>query len=641
MQMLLKFLLIAIFSNSISLAAAQTFTAYVVDHPTNENEFTELKAAADAVCARGAGRVAVRRASPIVMTNLAIDCDLTIESEQGARAEIVSVRSDQTLVISASKSLRWAGFQFSVPSGLVFKSTGDLELKSNVFPGPLRVESAAGLRFDSNRIANTRLQLASSERPVVILLNQALIDTARLWLEVKSNLLNSDQALIEVYKNTLAGLEVELCGSRALTLNLDANTFYETSLNLGADATKMRINSGRLGRLAFANSACAADGARADVAVSELSIDKLHVNWKDGHAGSEFALSMRAASISEELLWDSAGSARFELDSVDVATAATIAHEGPLSANWKSVRWQKGLTFNALDSSSSATSPVTLTQLGGFSGGNFDVLANHRGQLSVQVLGLDLAAGARVSIDRQLTGDGRIEVRDMHFVKPGNYLNISGVDGHVVIDNNKFNLEVSDFGFAGIRLGRQAFGSAVVTRNEFVVAGQCPQKCTGLRGSDLSDVLVQANRFFVYGKYAHGIDLQDSWATLKDNQFHGAGHNSALLQVTTSANRVSAISAQGNTLDANGLAAVQLSGPTFSSFVSNTFSGHGVFIDEADGLTENPILANTGLHEKNVTTAVDFDGNGCRDIPKESNERLASGECRVVGKPKPTFPKKP
>lgn len=647
MQMLIRILLIAL--SLTSFAAAPIVTVYVVDHPKAENEFADLASAAQAVCAQGSGRVVVRRSAPLAMTDLAIECDLTIESEGGASAEVVSARKEEALVITAAKSLRWAGFQFSVPSGLVFKSVGDLELKNNSFPGPLQVDSVAGLRFDSNRIASAQLRLESSERPVVILMNQAIADGARLSLQVKSNLTNSDQGLVEVYKNTLAAFEVELCGSRALTLNLDANAFIDTALKLGAASTKMRVSGGRLGKLEFANAGCADQGARAEIEISDLAIDRLVVNWKDGRPRSEFALSMRSAAVSTELLWDSAGAGRFNLNTVDVAPSATIAHEGPLTANWKTVRWQKGVTFNALDFSSSATGPVSLSQLGGFSGGNFDVLANHRGQISVQVLGMELGSGVRVSIDRQLAGahrgtgvqDGRIELRDMQFIKPGNYLNVSGVDGHVVVDNNKFNLEVSDFGFAGIRLGRQAAGSAVVTRNEFVVPGHCPQKCAGLRGSDLSDLLVQSNRFFVYGKYAHAIDLQDAWATIKENQINGAGHNSALIQAVASPGRICAVSASGNMIDANGLAAVQLAGPTFSNFASNTFSGNGVFNDEANGLTENPLLTNSGLHEKNVMTAVDFDGNGCRDIPKESNERLPSGECRVVGMPKPSFPKKP
>jgi hypothetical protein len=270
------------------------------------------------------------------------------------------------------------------------------------------------------------------------------------------------------------------------------------------------------------------------------------------------------------------------------------------------------------------------------------------------LLGLELAPGAKVTIDRSATAaasphsraqEGRVEVRDMQFLKTGNSLQVSGIDGHVVIDNNRFNLEVPDFGFSGARLARQTGGSMVLTRNEFVVGSNCPQKCAGLRAQDVSSLVLQANKFFVYGKYANAFEAVGVSVSFKENEFRGSGLYSPLIQIASSPTRFSTVLASSNVIDANGATAVQLLGETFASFTDNKFSGNGALNDAAGldlsargGLVDNPLLTNEGLHDKNVSTAVDFDGNGCRDIPSEANERLSDGSCRVAGKPKPSFP---
>lgn len=82
---------------------------------------------------------------------------------------------------------------------------------------------------------------------------------------------------------------------------------------------------------------------------------------------------------------------------------------------------------------------------------------------------------------------------------------------------------------------------------------------------------------------------------------------------------------------------VQVGGPdALMALTGNTFSGSEVEDgNPAGGLLNDPVEDNDGLTPYDVTSLIDWDGNGCADYPPDRNEKDEDGNCGMDGIPPP------
>ena len=658
-------------------------TVYVVDRlsGSSSNEFVDLESATRALCSRqGAqsalGRVVINRNAPLIAVDLDLNCDLVLEAADAGRAVMTSLK-DFTLTSRGKLVLQ--GMSFSGEGQFHIRALGPLEIKKTAILMPATLTAASTFRFDGNEVSDFTVELTSQES------DAAIVISANRGGKFKVKTEQGPDRVLEVYENTFASFSSNFCG-RSLSVNLNNNVLANAALRFQSNLVKTRIFGGRIVFLSAGPALCSEqteESQTADITFMQTIVDRFEasrdsgsilglslntdatsqigafkVNWGEGQSYSRVSLLARGTRFSGDFSWVSAGEVTLDLENAEIESNANITNSGSVTAKFNGVHWRRGVTINTLSRSEDTRPSLDVTQFGGSSGSHFEIATNGNGYIYANVTALKLGTGARLFLGRRTQSKpessvrnelSRVVVRDIEFTKAGQYLQVAGLDGDIAIEANRFNLDIAEFGYAGLRLADHSKGRIEVLRNEFLVATPCDLQCSGVRAQNTSGLTLKENKFFVYGKNGHAVEAHGSAVAILNNEFTGGQGHGSLIEATNLLGmpaRSAILLVRANKLNATELVSVQLTGPLLASFTENTFSGSGLFNDGPGsdfavegGLVEDPILNNTGLHDKSVTTSIDFDGNGCRDIPRDANRRDASGLCIATGKIRPTLPK--
>lgn len=274
-------------------------------------------------------------------------------------------------------------------------------------------------------------------------------------------------------------------------------------------------------------------------------------------------------------------------------------------------------------------------------------------------LGINPQSNEMTSVIRPAEAGETIVIRN---VTGAGYIHVTGLQQPVTIENNTLSGDIGNIAVVDQDAVTPLTEAVIIRRNQLQVGSGPGIQVSSVQGAE---VTIEGNTVAGTGGYiiVAAVASSQMTAMVKDNTASGISimSGAAKKAVVTATNNkltggnmsVAAIPAGSSVLRLTGnqinLATVGIGTNGYVTANGNTFSASKIAdqaslsramgLDSAGGLTNDPVGSNSGLSPDDVSTGIDFDGNGCADYPPNLNQRDAdSGKCALDGVPPANAP---
>ncbi len=483
-------------------------------------------------------------------------------------------------------------------------------------------------------------------------------------------------------KSVLDKLDAVLCAAEAGVFSLNEIHAKDAKINFALKDGSMKLDGGKLGRAVVDTARCAGnltsklnidfDGASfnslklldtgnlaVDVSISPFNSEFGQLNVEYKNANVRVKLHGEAFEVKQKFGFEASGEADVKLNRVTMHGEGMVTNRGKLTGEAHNLETKGNFVIRGAVAGGAVSAGVTWNQFGGKVGANYEVESQYLGKVQIGVFGTTFDGPSRFRVgtgeenrlnslvlNPALSEPGVIQVRNAKLVGAGSHIHVSDFSGSVIVDGVEIDAgEGAGSSSWGI-LAERVAGEVSITNTTIRAEKTCAAGCVGISLDSVTTATIKNVKVLLKGPVSQPIIPKNVLLNVDDSLFSAPlAWMPLILNGAADAPTVAHFSR--SEFDTNPEASLMLQPHVWASFSECTFRSKGGIVDlpgsmdsATGGLLRNPLAAqNKGLNEKNVQTRIDWDGNGCADIPGSANVRDQSGRCGVEGLGVPVAPR--
>jgi hypothetical protein len=604
---------------------------------------------------------------PLVLqsNNFGTDVIVNVLGETPASSTVFAAASGSQALID--KNLIAGGLQLNIKANV----TGDYALKKNqttsiIVGGAGTIGGSGQLTLDANATSEIKLQTKLAGTAQCKVWNHAGVGS------ILADFVASDSPTCSFTGNVVSTLKVNSLGTATLTMKYDSNKAGDATLSSSTKDGQMTFLKDAFDSLTLKLQPSnewlpSLTATLEEVTVNQsMSLEALGLT-KDSKCNTTLKGTYVKGSLSASL----SCTAHLQLTSnTTIDGAAAVEFKNTISQfDAVEVKFNGGLGLTIAGIQARMLFKTDKSQFGGMGvtiGCEGDVCGQIAiteaffkekglGGIILRKLGVNPPFNQITSVIRPAQSGETIVISNL---TDAGYIHITGLQQPVTIENNTLSGDIGNIAVVD-QDGVTPLTEAVTIRGNQLEVGS---------GPGISVASVHGAEVTIEGNTVAGNDAYIMLVADANSQMTAAVNNNAAkgISVMSGSGSKAVVIANENQLSGGTMAVSAVDGGSsvlrltdnqidgakvgvgangYVSANGNTFSGSEI-ADEASflrasgisgspgGLTNDPVSSNSGLSPDDVSTGIDFDGNGCADYPPELNKRNPdTGKCGLDGVP--------